>query len=331
MAHKSKEDLKKEGASNKENNNKKVSKSKSKISLKSEEVKSKKNEIEDKSEKNNEGKTNNQNDQLNFRRIMIGDKLEDSYNWSKIDFETLESPCSLQEYLQDLIRRDPLNIEILLNIPDSQSPDIWLYEHLRFFYFLFFYKIMFLHCRQVCLELSYMVVQLQNECNSKTCPEMKASEFFFLCACHPSPQGCCAIDYIVHTLDGAISLLNNPKYFPSSSIKHFLSISRRLYRIFAHAYFHHKEVFEIFENQHRLYRRFLKLSEQYSLIPPPLINIPDLDKEDKPKKVEEKISLNINLNPNLVFAEEESDEEEGASQASKFEPLSRSDTVLRRE
>lgn len=81
---------------------------------------------------------------------------------------------------------------------------------------------------------------------------------------------CPAIDYIIHTLDGATILLNNSKYFPSRlvfyfhflffswhfnfrisvpepSLKHFQSIARRLYRIFAHAYFHHREVYEYFE------------------------------------------------------------------------------------
>lgn len=31
---------------------------------------------------------------------------------------------------------------------------------------------------------------------------------------------------------------------PGTSIKHFTSIARRLYRIFAHAWFHHREIFE---------------------------------------------------------------------------------------
>jgi len=34
---------------------------------------------------------------------------------------------------------------------------------------------------------------------------------------------------------------------PEPSLKHFQSIARRLYRIFAHAYFHHREIYESFE------------------------------------------------------------------------------------
>ncbi|KAJ9072272.1 hypothetical protein DSO57_1029281 [Entomophthora muscae] len=218
------------------------------------------------------------------RRVRVGERLEEAFAWPQAEFEDLESPCSLQEYLQDIVRRSPQNLTLLLRIPDAQSPDIWLYEHLR----------------QLCLELTYLVVQLQTECTSEKCPVMKASEWFYLCASHAAPQGCCAIDYIVHTLDGATSLLNSAKYFPSrisvpnSSIKHFLSISRRLYRIFAHTWYHHKEIFDEFENETHLYARFMGLSAQYELIPESLINIPSTD--PKPQS-----ALNVNDNPLLSF------------------------------
>lgn len=221
----------------------------------------------------------------NLRRIRIGERLADSYSWPQAEFETLESPCSLQEYLQDLIRNSPHNLPLLLKIPDAQSPDIWLYEHLR----------------QLCLELTYLVVRLQQDCTAENCPEMKASEWFYLCASHSTPQSCCAIDYIVHTLDGATSLLNSAKYFPSrisvpnGSIKHFLSISRRVYRIFAHTWYHHKAIFDDFENQTFLYSRFMGLSTQYELIPVSLINIPSSELTPNPALI---VSENPHLNSN---------------------------------
>ncbi|CAO0801334.1 unnamed protein product [Mucor circinelloides] len=134
---------------------------------------------------------------------------------------------------------------------------------------------------QVCLELSLLVVALETDCTKQHCPEMKADGWLYLCAAHPSTQSCPAIDYIIHTLDGATILLNNSKYFPSRisvpepSLKHFQSIARRLYRIFAHAYFHHREIYESFENETYLYARFLLLSQTYGLIPPSLVSIPD--------------------------------------------------------
>lgn len=66
----------------------------------------------------------------------------------------------------------------------------------------------------------------------------------------PNLSECCAIDYIIHTLDGTAALLNSDKYFPSRvsisepSLKYFQSIARRLYRVFSHAYFHHRELFD---------------------------------------------------------------------------------------
>lgn len=101
---------------------------------------------------------------------------------------------------------------------------------------------------------------------------------------------------------------------PEPSLKHFQSIARRLYRIFAHAYFHHREIYEYFEVSHlriglcfiyikkmlwicyvmllywsfsftkvtlfiqndtSLYARFLLLSQTYNLIPPSLVSIPN--------------------------------------------------------
>ena len=64
---------------------------------------------------------------------------------------------------------------------------------------------------------------------------------------------CPAIDYTRHTLDGAACLLNSNKYFPSrvsikeSSVAKLGSVCRRVYRIFSHAYFHHRSLFDEYE------------------------------------------------------------------------------------
>lgn len=42
--------------------------------------------------------------------------------------------------------------------------------------------------RQVCLELSLLVVALESECTKQNCPEMKADGWLYLCAAHPSTQ-----------------------------------------------------------------------------------------------------------------------------------------------
>ncbi|KAI9304644.1 Mob1/phocein [Cunninghamella echinulata] len=205
-----------------------------------------------------------------LRRLYPGSQLENTFNWPFEALDNLDSSFNVQEYLQQLIRKDRSDIKYIVELPDSVDKQVWQYEHLR----------------QVCLELNLLVVALEHECTKEICPEMKADGWLYLCAAHPSTQTCPAIDYIIHTLDGATNLLNNSKYFPSRisipepSLKHFQSIARRLYRIFAHAYFHHREIYEFYENETSLYSRFLLLSRTYNLVPPELISIPDNEDDD---------------------------------------------------
>ncbi|TPX51983.1 hypothetical protein CcCBS67573_g09968 [Chytriomyces confervae] len=164
---------------------------------------------------------------------------------------------------------DNSDIEAIVRLPEGVDPAVWQCEHLR----------------QLCLQLNQLVALLIPEClpSNEDCREMKAGEWQYLCAAHVSPQPCSAIDYIIHTLDGATALLNSSKFFPSratipmASHKHFSSIARRLYRIFAHSWFHHREIFDDFENETCLYKRFLFLSTiEFQLIPEKLITIPQV-------------------------------------------------------
>jgi hypothetical protein len=92
---------------------------------------------------------------------------------------------------------------------------------------------------------------------------MKATdEWLYLCASHKDPQECSAIDYMTHTLDHAQSLIHNNKNFtsrvsiPQSAIKMLVAIVRRLYRLFTHVYFNHREIFQEFESEMHLCARF---------------------------------------------------------------------------
>jgi len=127
------------------------------------------------------------------------------------------------------------------------------------------------------MELNGIAVKLQKECHPESCTQMTATDqWIFLCAAHKTPKECPAIDYTRHTLDGAACLLNSNKYFPSrsgfltsvlfldalftllltlsirisikeSSVAKLGSVCRRVYRIFSHAYFHHRNLFDEFE------------------------------------------------------------------------------------
>ncbi len=110
---------------------------------------------------------------------------------------------------------------------------------------------------------------------------MRASEWQFLCAVHDSPKSCCAIDYCCHTLDWATNIVTSQKIFPSRltlgagdamdergvGVKHLVNIFRRLHRIFAHAWFQHREVFWRVEGQTGLYVLFKTVCDNYELLP----------------------------------------------------------------
>ena len=77
----------------------------------------------------------------------------------------------------------------------------------------------FVRCRRLAQDLSHpLITTLQQECSRATCPEMKAGEWLYLCVAHGNDgamEQCCAIDYILHTVDSATALLNSPRTFPS--------------------------------------------------------------------------------------------------------------------
>ncbi|KAF8575868.1 Mob1/phocein [Ramaria rubella] len=201
---------------------------------------------------------------------------------------TLDSAFQLQEYIGALVRLNPHDVERIVKLPgrtagddkerlkDGEGEDergsvdeaCWIYEQLR----------------RLAQDLTHpLITTLQQECTRQSCPEMKAGEWLYLCVAHGNSgamEHCCAIDYIVHTLDSATALLNSPRAFPSrisippTSHRHFPSLARRLGRIFAHAYYHHRLAFESAEAESALYARFLALSRRFDLVPAEFLVIP---------------------------------------------------------
>jgi hypothetical protein len=106
----------------------------------------------------------------------------------------------------------------------------------------------------------------------------------YLCASHAAPRECPALDYCVHTLDGAAALLNSSHAFPSrasvppESVGNFSSLARRLYRVLSHAWGHHRgDVFEPFERDTATAARLSALARRYGLLSPEQLVIPDAD------------------------------------------------------
>lgn len=187
----------------------------------------------------------------------------------------------------------PINRKVALQLaepPEGVDRSLWLYEL----------------CRFLTMKVNNLIVAFFAEnppCSAQTCPEMRASEWQYLCAVHDPPKSCCAIDYCCHTLDWATNTLTSPKYFPSrltlgsdaaggpqASMRHLTNIFRRLYRIFAHAWFQHRDVFWEVEGHDGLYVFFKTVCDMFSLIPEDNYTIPleaegpdaVLPKEDEP-------------------------------------------------
>lgn len=185
----------------------------------------------------------------------------------------MDSTLAVQQHIQQTIRREPGNVDLILRMPDAaQDEGVWKYEHLR----------------QFCMELNGLAVRLQAECRPDACSQMTATEqWIFLCAAHKTPKECPAIDYTRHTLDGAACLLNSNKYFPSrvsikeSSVAKLGSVCRRVYRIFSHAYFHHRAVFDRFESETFLCRRFTHFVTKYNLMSKDNLIVPILEGEEE--------------------------------------------------
>ncbi|KJH52868.1 Mob1/phocein family protein [Dictyocaulus viviparus] len=200
-----------------------------------------------------------------YRRNDPGTKRDDWSKWPPMSFDDMDSTLNVQQYIQQTIQQNPADIDIvflslsdlILTPPADVDDGVWKYEHLR----------------QFCLQLNGLAFMLQEECNPETCIQMTATEqWIFLCAAHKDPKECTAIDYTRHTLDGAASLLNSNIYFPSrikikeSSLSKLGSVCRRVYRIFSHAYFHHGQLFDEFENGTHLCKRFTIFVTKYNLM-----------------------------------------------------------------
>ncbi|OJD17448.1 hypothetical protein AJ78_02473 [Emergomyces pasteurianus Ep9510] len=227
-------------------------------------------------------------DDASMRRIRPGAKSADMASGPPlVPLSQLDSPFQLQEHLKalhqhftrpsDSLTSNPITRDIarfLAEPPDGVERSLWLYEL----------------CRFLTMKANNLIVAFFAEeppCSAQTCPEMRASEWQYLCAVHDPPKSCCAIDYCCHTLDWATNILTSPKYFPSrltlgsessggpqASMKHLTNIFRRVYRIFAHAWFQHREVFWQVEAHDGLYIFFKTVCDLYSLIPEDNYTVP---------------------------------------------------------
>ncbi|KAF2403417.1 Mob1/phocein [Trichodelitschia bisporula] len=230
------------------------------------------------------------------RRIRPGTKAADMPEGPPlVDLTDINTPFQLTEHLQALYAslthppNSPTTIPItrqtatrLAQPPDGVDRYLWLYEL----------------CRFLCQKVNAILVALFADtppCSAATCNEMRASEWQYLCAVHDPPKPCCAIDYCCHTLDWAANVLTSPKNFPSrlalgamegaaggqaahnagiQQLKQLTNIFRRVYRIFAHAWFQHRDMFWKVEGRTGLYVFFKTVCDVYHLIPEDNYTVP---------------------------------------------------------
>ena len=214
----------------------------------------------------------------------------------------LDSPFQLQEHIKALhyehtrSTTDPtatvsLTHETAMLIatpPTNVDRSLWLYELTRF---------LTQHANDLLVAL---LTKIDPACSAASCPEMRASEWQYLCAVHDTPKACCAVDYCIHTLDWAGDVLTSIKLFPSrmtlgaqdspghqTAIRNITNIMRRVYRIFAHAWFQHREgVFWPVEAGGGIYTLFKTVCDVYGLIQEDNYTIPP-EAEGLPSKEEE--------------------------------------------
>ena len=67
-----------------------------------------------------------------------------------------------------------------------------------------------------------------------------------------------------------------------SSVAKLGSVCRRVYRIFSHAYFHHRAIFDVFEAKTHLCRRFTLFVTKYSLMSKDNLIVPMTEGELNP-------------------------------------------------
>ena len=213
----------------------------------------------------------------------------------------LDSPFQLQEHLKalhyehtrsttDPTATVPLTHETAMLIatpPANIDRSLWLYELTRF---------LTQHANDLLVAL---LTKIEPACSAASCPEMRASEWQYLCAVHETPKACCAVDYCIHTLDWAGDILTSVKLFPSrmtlgpqdspghqTAVRNITNVMRRVYRIFAHAWFQHREgVFWPVEGSGGIYTLFKTVCDVYGLIQEDNYTIPP-EAEGLPSKAE---------------------------------------------
>lgn len=82
------------------------------------------------------------------------------------------------------------------------------------------------------------------------------------------------------------NIRNSRVSIKESSVSKLGSVCRRVYRIFSHAYYHHRRIFDEFENETYLCHRFTFFVTKYNLMSKENLIVPISEDESTPGESE---------------------------------------------
>lgn len=204
------------------------------------------------------------------KRVYFGMKRCEIFKFKPVPISQKSTLFNYSEYISELINLDYTRIEQIIEIPRDILQQYGNNGRLQFY---------IESMKHFLIEIGLFVVYLSSECNNINCGKMRATDKFrYRCSAHRQPRDCTAIQYSIHTLDLFTERLNDnvynvtnpnyPKIIPQNKAKKDMNdLCRRIYRIFAHSFFHHQQLFENYESEYMLCTRFIMFFRKYQLIP----------------------------------------------------------------
>jgi hypothetical protein len=58
--------------------------------------------------------------------------MQEMYAWPDMSLDDMNTTLALEQFLQQSVRRDSANLELIVSQPESADSSMWQYEHLRY-------------------------------------------------------------------------------------------------------------------------------------------------------------------------------------------------------
>ena len=178
---------------------------------------------------------------------------------SPINQQTAPNDVESQSFSGPQIDSSKYDLAWAVKLPEREDPNEWIANNLSDFY------------KQIVLLYNTI------ECKPETCPKMTASrKYEYLWSTDRRPIERCASDYTNHLLQWVQEQLDDEEIFPSMSVdKEFPdnfrqiceTIARRLLRVFAHIYYHHKDSVRTHEaHMNTSLKHFIYFVKEFNLV-----------------------------------------------------------------